>query len=58
VEHIIGALVAPVIVIGAIFLVIWSIAHEQGLTLKEWLDICDAHSKEEGAYLKKRYGGK
>ena len=50
-----GFLLALVAVGGAIFFGILNEAWSQGLTLKEWLQICDEHEKRKGEELKRKY---
>ena len=48
-------LLGVALIIGAIFLCIWSTANDMGMSISQWLEVCDNHSKEEGKLLKDRY---
>lgn len=51
------ALFAGLVFVGAIFIVVWFNAIEMGLSLSEWLSICDKADVECGEYLRQRYLG-
>ena len=48
-------LLAAAIFLGAIWICICFNAWDRGLTIREWLKICDASSREEGRYLKQKF---
>jgi hypothetical protein len=52
---IIMALSGALAFMGALWICICFAAWDHGLTVKEWLEICDQHSKREGQILKKEY---
>jgi hypothetical protein len=43
--------------LALLFIGIWAEAHSKGLTLKEWLDICDEDNRRTGEALKHTYLG-